>query len=447
MNIRQFKDIVFKFAEELEFSEYEIYYSNKENLEIRIYEGEVDGYGLSSTGGVSFRGIINGKIGYAYSESLDEVAAEIIVKKAKENAELLENEDKDFIYGEQGKYEEVSTYSEDIERLTPNEQINLALMLEKKTKEASSLIEKVAECEVDTSKSEIVIINSKGLDLKNKKTTAVAYVDAVARNVSGMQNGMSIKIRTSIEELNIDEMSKEAANDAISKIGSKSIKSGKYKVLISNYMMATILETFQGVFNADNAQKGLSLLRGKEGTTIASDIVTITDNPTLEGSPYSTPFDDEGVPTYKKSIVDRGRFTTLLHNLKTSNKDNVKTTGNASKVSFSSPVTISATNLYIEKGEKTFDSLVSLVGDGLCITNLQGMHSGANAITGDFSLAANGRIIRDGKLEEAVDQITVAGNFFDLLKNIEEVGNDFDFYYSNTASPSVVISELSIAGL
>ncbi|GFP78552.1 TldD/PmbA family protein [Clostridium fungisolvens] len=447
MDIRQFKDIVFKFAEESGFSEYEIYYSNKENLEIRIYEGEVDGYGLSSTGGVSFRGIINGKIGYAYSESLDEAAADIIVKKAKENAELLENEDKDFIYGEQGKYESISTYSDEIDLLTPSEQINLALMLEKKTKEASNLIEKVAECEVDTSKSEVVIINSKGLDLKSKKTTAVAYVDAVARDVNGMQNGMSIKIRTSIGELNLDEISKEATNDAISKIGSKSIKSGKYKVLISNYMMATILGTFQGVFNADNAQKGLSLLRGKEGATIASDIVTITDNPILEGSPYSTPFDDEGVPTYKKSIVNKGKFTTLLHNLKTSNKDNVKTTGNASKASFSSPVTISATNLYIEKGEKTFNSLVNLVGDGLYITNLQGMHSGANAITGDFSLAANGRVIRDGKLEEAVDQITVAGNFFDLLKNIEEVGSDFDFYYSNTASPSVIVSELSIAGL
>ncbi|GKU27887.1 TldD/PmbA family protein [Clostridium folliculivorans] len=447
MDIKQFKDVVFSFAEETGFSEYEIYYSNKENLEIRIYEGEVDGYGLSSTGGVSFRGIINGKIGYAYSESLDEAAAEIIVKKAKENAELLENEDKDFIYGEQGKYENVSTYSEDIDRLTPSEQINLALQLEKKTKEASNLIEKVAECEVDTSKSEVVIINSKGLDLKSMKTTAIAYVDAVARDVNGMQNGMAIKVRTSIGELNLDEVSEEAANDAISKIGSKSIKSGKYKVLISNYMMATILGTFQGVFNADNAQKGLSLLRGKEGATIASDIVTIIDNPILEGSPYSTPFDDEGVPTYKKSIVDKGKFITLLHNLKTSNKDNVKTTGNASKSSFSSPVTISATNLYIEKGEKTFSSLVSLVGDGLYITNLQGMHSGANAITGDFSLAANGRLIRDGKIEEAVDQITVAGNFFDLLKNIEEVGSDFDFYYSNTASPSVVVGELSIAGL
>ncbi|WP_160680859.1 TldD/PmbA family protein [Clostridium sp. C8-1-8] len=447
MDIKAFSNLIFNKAEEANFSEYEIYYSSKESLDIKIFDSEVDDYGLSNTSGVSFRGVINGRMGYSYSESLDEASASMMVEKAKENAKLIENEDKDFIYGGASQYEEVHSYSKDIDELTPTEQIDLALALEQKTKGTSDLIEKVAECEVDTSKSEVAIINSKGLDLRHKKTTVLAYVAAVTKDGDGMKDSMSLKIKTSMDQLDLDKIAKETSDNAISKVGSKSIKSGKYKILMSNYMMATILSTFQGVFYADNAQKGLSLLSKKEGEIVASDVVTIVDDPHLDKGPYSTPFDDEGVPTYKKSIIEKGKLRTLLHNLKTSYKDNVKSTGNASKASFSSPVNVSATNLYLEKGIKSLAELIVDVNDGIYITDLQGMHSGANAITGDFSLAANGRVIRNGKLCEAIDQITLAGNFFELLKAIEAVGDDMDFYYSNTASPSVIVRELSIAGL
>ncbi|MDZ5035223.1 metallopeptidase TldD-related protein, partial [Clostridium perfringens] len=133
-------------------------------------------------------------------------------------------------------------------------------------------------------------------------------------------------------------------------------------------------------------------------------------------------------------------------NLKTANKGNTKSTGNGFKNSYGSPVGVSPTNLYLKNGEKSFDELLKEVGEGLIITDFAGLHSGANSITGDFSLAAKGFYIKDGKKDYPVEQITVAGNFFNLLKDIEEVGNDLKFPMSSIGSPSVKISELSVAG-
>ncbi|CEH34479.1 TldD/PmbA protein [Romboutsia lituseburensis] len=154
--------------------------------------------------------------------------------------------------------------------------------------------------------------------------------------------------------------------------------------LYYNEAMVSLIGTFADIFSADSAQKGLSLLKDKEGEIIANEIVTIVDNPLLEDGLASTPFDDEGVATFKKEIVSQGKLTTLLHNLKTANKANVKTTGNGFKASYSSQVGVEPSNLYIEKGEKSFDELMGLVGEGVVITDLAGLHSGANSIQETF---------------------------------------------------------------
>ena len=190
----------------------------------------------------------------------------------------------------------------------------------------------------------------------------------------------------------------------------------------------------------------LEIFTDKEGEIIASDVVTIVDDPLLDNGFASTPFDDEGVATYKKELVSKGELKTLLHNLKTAYKAGCKSTGNGFKYSYASPVSISPTNLYIEKGEKSLEELMEEVGEGILITELAGLHSGANSITGDFSLAAKGFYIENGKKSYPVEQITIAGNYFYMLKDIEEVGNDLKFPMSSIGSPSVKIKEISIAG-
>ena len=194
------------------------------------------------------------------------------------------------------------------------------------------------------------------------------------------------------------------------------------------------------------SQLGVEVRKDKEGEIIASDIVNLVDDPHLKNGLASVGFDDEGVATGKTYLIKNGKLESLLHNLKTANKAGVKSTGNGFKASYASPISVSPTNMYIEPGINSLEEMTKKIDKGLIITDFAGLHSGANSITGDFSLAAKGFYIENGVKTKAVEQITVAGNFFTLLKDVEEIGRDLKFPMSSVGSPSILVKELSIAG-
>ena len=446
MELKEFINKLFEEARVNGFEEYEVYYVDRESLSINIYNEEVEKYNLNTSYGLSFRGKINGKIGYSYTEILDEDAIKMLVKNSKESALTIENNDIQFIYKGDNEYKKINTYHESLENIQADKLIDLALSMEKESKALDSRVSSFGGCGIGYSKSKYGIINSNGLNLENKSNGLTAYVVPIIKEGEDMHDGFGYVVAKSIEDVNPKKIAEDGIKEAISRIGGKSIASGKYETIINNEAMVSLLSTFAGVFSGDAAQKGLSLLKDKEGQMIANSIVTLVDNPHLEDGLASVGFDDEGVATIKKDIIKDGKLMTLLHNLKTAYKGNTKSTGNGFKSSYASPVGVSPTNFYIEKGEKSLEELMSEVKEGLLVTEFAGLHSGANSITGDFSLAAKGFYIKDGKKDFPVEQITIAGNFFDVLKNIVQIGSDLKFPMSSVGSPSVKVEGLSVAG-
>lgn len=446
MEFNLFKEKLFEEANKAGFEEYEIYYADGESLSINIYEGEVEKYKLNTAFGLSFRGKINGKMGYSYSEILDEEAIKTLIENAKSAALTIENDDVKFIYEGDKEYKEIDSFKKELEGINPDKYIELALKMEKECKKQCDKVINFNSCAIGYGKSTYGIINSKGLNLKNERNSLTAYVIPIIEEDGEKYDGMGYVLAQKLDDIKPDELAKQAIEEATSRIGGKSIPSGKYKIIINNEAMVSLLGTFSSIFNSEQAQKGLSLLKGKEGEMIASDIVTLIDDPHLKDCLGTCSFDDEGVATYTKEIVTNGKLNTLLYNLKTANKAGVKSTGNGFKSSYASTVGVSETNFYIKPGEKSFDELCEIVKDGVIITEFAGLHSGASSVTGDFSLAAKGFMIENGKKTFPVEQITIAGNFFTLLKDIEEVGSDLKFPMSSIGSPSIIVKELSIAG-
>lgn len=450
MQLNEFKDKVFAKAKAEGFLEYELYYVDGESFKVNIYKGEIDEYSLNTSIGLSFRGVFNGKMGYSYTEILDNASVEQLVKMAKENATVIDNDDEEFIYDGAGEYAKINSYSEDLAKVSVEEKIKLAMKLEEDTENFSDKVKTVKTCVVVSGEGSNRIINSKGLDVSHKSNVIYAVVIPVAEQDGQVNTGDAFAATNKFEEVDTKLLAKESVEKALSYMGAETISSGKYKVAIKNEVMADILDTFWGVFSSYNVQKQLSLLKDKTGEQIASKKVTIVDDPHRKDGVSSTPFDAEGVPTYKKDVIKEGILQTLLYNLKTAHKDNRKTTGNGSKGSYASTVGISPFNFYISPSEKDFDAIIAGVGDGVLITMVEGLHSGANMVSGDFSLAAKGFNIKTGKLGRAVEQITIAGNFYELLKDIIEVGSDLRFGMpggdSCFGSPTIVVSELSISG-
>lgn len=205
---------------------------------------------------------------------------------------------------------------------------------------------------------------------------------------------------------------------------------------------------FSSIFSAEAAQKGLSLLKGREGEAIASEAVTIVDDPHRPHSAASQSFDGEGVPTRKKNVVEKGVLQTLLHNLTTAAKQGVTTTGNAAR-GYASAVGVAPTNFYIAPSQESVEAMLARMGEGFLITEVSGLHAGANQISGDFSLLAKGFAVRGGQKAEPVEQITVAGNFFAVLKDVVAVADDLAFGLpggSLVGSPTIWVKALSVAG-
>lgn len=446
MELNLFVKELFSKAQEEGFSEYEVYYVDRESLSISVYKEEVEKYNLNNSAGLSFRGKFGDRIGYSYTEILDEDAIEMLVKKAKENVLAIENNDIQFIYEGDKEYKEISTYHEELEDIPADKLINIAIGMEKEAKKYCNKVESFSGCSVSYSSGKYGIINSKGLNLSNKSNLLTAYVVPIVKDLDKMYDGCGYVVAKSLNDVKPDKIAKMGVDEALSKIGGTSIASGNYKVIINNEAMVSLLSTFAGIFSGDAVQKGLSLLKDKEGEIIAADIVNLVDDPHLEDGLASVSFDDEGVATLKTYLIKNGKLNSLLHNLKTANKAGVKSTGNGFKSSYASPISVSPTNFYIEPGINSLEEMTKKINKGLIITDFAGLHSGANSITGDFSLAAKGFYIEDGIKTHPVEQITVAGNFFTLLNNIEEIGSDLKFPMSSVGSPSIIIKELSIAG-
>ena len=446
MEFTKFKDLLFKKAKSEGFEDCEIYFTNRESLSISVYDQEVEKYNLNKTFGLSFRGMINGKMGYSFTEIIDEDAIDMLVKNAKDIAMVIESEDVQFIYEGDKEYADVNSYSTELENIDTEKLIDIAMNMEKEAKNYSDKVDNVSGCSIAYSNSNYGIYNTKGLALNNKMNLLSAYVAPVVKDGENKFNGAGYSIAYSVDELDPKKIAKDGVEDALEKIGGRSIPTGKYKAIINNEAMVSLLSTFSGIFNAESAQKGLSLLKDKEGEMIASDIVTIIDDPHLDKGLASTPFDDEGVATYKKEVVSNGKLSTLLYNLKTAYKAGKKSTGNGFKASYSGSLGIDSTNFYIKNGSKSLEDLMKDVNEGVLITEFAGLHSGANSITGDFSLSAKGFYIEGGKKSYPIEQITVAGNFFELLMIIEDIGDDLKFPMSSVGAPSVRVRELSIAG-
>ena len=420
-----FKNLVIAKCAEMGIEEYELYYTTAESTTVSAFQQEINEFTSAKEGGLCFRCIVNGKMGYASTEALNEATAASVVEQAADNASVLEAEEPVFL-GEGGKtYQEITRKPFEL----PSTEALIAKVLEtqKSLYDADPMVIDGTQTEGVLERSETAIYNSKGLDLRSTNTLTALVAAAVIRSGEEMENEYKVKL-AELHTIDVPAMTKELVQTAKNKLGSGVAPTGQYPVVFAPEAMA-------------------NLLAGKEGQIIASEKVTLVDDPFHPMSPMQWSFDAEGSPTCAKNLIEKGEFKTLLYNLKTANMAGVQTTGNASKAGYDAPVGIRPFTLYLAPGEVSKEELLRKAGNGVYIDSLQGLHAGANAVSGDFSLQSAGFMIEEGKLTNHVKSFTVAGNFYDLLKNITCVASDLELPgMGRIGSASVLVEGLSIAG-
>lgn len=442
------KDLL-EIAKGMGFSDFEIYTEKAKRFSTSIYNGELDKFSASEPAGVSVRGIYQGKLGNAYSEKMDKEALLLLAEDCKSNALISEVEELPELYAPAGKYPVLPSHDMDLQTVTPMAKIK---KLEKGEADANAYDARVDQVENQYGDSYhiIDIINTKGLDLHHESGMGYAYFSPIVKEGDETKNEHVIKMFRNFEEWDEKTHALESVEKTIAMLGATSIPSGSYKTLIGPNAMASLLQVMVSIFSGEAADKGLTYFKDKVGQVVASEGVTLFDDPHLPGGFASVPFDSEGVPTQKKILIDQGRLTGFVHNLKTAKKFGVAPTGNGFKASFKSPVGISVTNFYLAAGDHSPEALCQYIGEGIYLTALDGLHAGINPVTGDFSLSCRGFRIEKGQKTTPVNQCTVSGNFFKLLLAIDQVGNDFSFEEMDSnaifGAPSVSVGTLVYAG-
>ena len=447
MKFEEFKTLAVKAAEALGLTEYELYYASSESTNIGAFRHEINEFSDNTDGGVCFRCLVNGHMGYASTEEFSAESAGEIVKRAAENAAVLESDEKEFL-GEGGK-----TYTEPEKKSyalpATDELIRIALAGQDALYAADPAVIDGSETSVSVGTQRIAIVNSKGLDLSAKTSYAVQVCAAVVQGDGEMSNSYEIKIGDPRENP-VADLAAEAVKNAKAKLNADVAPTGVYPVVFAPKAMANLLAAYSGIFSSEAARKGLSRLLNREGEKLASDLVTITDDPFYPESAVPMAFDAEGTPTAVKNIIEAGELKTLLYNLKSAAAAGKESTGNASKASYNSAVNIRPFTMLIQPGELSEEELLKKAGNGVYIDFLGGLHAGANVISGDFSLQSAGFMIEDGKKTKAVKSFTVAGNFYDLLKQVTGLSDKAEYRsmggITGFASPAVLVEGLSVAG-
>ena len=253
-------------------------------------------------------------------------------------------------------------------------------------------------------------------------------------------------VKGSAGELKMEAVAREAIEEACSLLGASPVETKKYPVILKNSVICEMLSMYLPSFGADTVRKNISKLAGQAGKEVASEIVNLVEDP--EGL-NARSFDDEGTPTIKKYLIRDGILGEYLYNQAEALLAGKSSTGNGFKSSYRSVPAIGVTNLKLIGEEKSREMLIEELQDGLYITACDGMFAGADPVSGDFSLISKGYLVKNGKLDRAVNQIAVAGNFYDMLKNIRGIANDYLVTGGAGGifeAPSVSVGELVVSG-
>jgi len=334
-------------------------------------------------------------------------------------------------------------YDPDGESLTVKDQLDRAKAAEEAALSYDTRITNSEGAEFSSNLYRIIYGNSEGFVGQYRSSTFSLAVVPIASSEDGMQRDHWYSRARHLSGLESPEaIGRRAAERSIGRLGARKIKTQEVPVVFDPEMAANLMRLLCGALSGSALYRGASFLVGKLGEQIAAETVTIYDDGTLPGHLGSKPFDGEGLPTRRNTIVENGVLRSYLLDCYSARKLGMKPTGNASRGVGDLP-TAWPTNFYLQAGPHEPTKIIRSVDAGIYVTELIGF--GVNLVTGDYSQGAVGFWIEKGELAYPVHEITIAGNLKEMLSGIEMVGNDLSFRQSVVA-PTLKIGRMTVAG-
>ena len=417
-----------------------------EEFSVGVRMREVEKLTQAGSRVVGIRVLVGQRVGSSKTSDLTAQGIEAMVKSALGLA-AISSEDPHAGLPEKGEFGQLSgdlrLYDESIGRMETEWKIAQALRAEEAAFAYDPRIVNSEGAGFDTHMGSRVFVNSRGFAGSYRTTTCGLSAVPVAKENGAMERDYwSSAAREAARLESADEVGRKAAERAIRRLGARKVATQKVPVIFEPRTARSLLGDLFDAVNGGAIYRHASFLAGKLGEKIASEHLTIVDDATIPGLFGTSPFDDEGVPSRRTVVIEKGVLKSYLLNTYTARKLGLKTTGNASR-GVSGNAGVGPGNFFIEAGERSEQQLISGIRQGLYITELIG--ASANNSTGDYSSGAAGMWIENGELAYPVSEITVAGNLKQMLMDLEQPASNLEFR-SSVAAPSILIREMTISG-
>ncbi|HWB72456.1 MAG TPA: TldD/PmbA family protein [Egibacteraceae bacterium] len=415
---------------------------------VKAYDGQVESLASARTRGVGIRLIADARVGYAYSAALDEAEVAATLEAARANAAVASPDEANVLPPQAELPTMPQLWDPRFEAVDPADKTDLAIRLEAATRAADSRIKGVDTATYGDSARTVAIASTKGLRGAYRRCDAYLLVEALAEADGATTSAYGLDLARVADDLDVGAAAAEAAVRATRLLGGRKPPSRRLAVVLDPFATASFLGVLAGALTAEAVQKGRSLFAGKLSERIGAERVTLVDDGRLLDGPAAAPWDAEGVPTGRTTLVADGVLVGYLHNAYTAAKAGTTSTGNASRGSFTSPPGISPTNLFLRPGPDEPETLLALAGSGFYCQQVLGVHSGANPISGDFSVGVAGVMVRDGQLAEPVREATIASTIPDMLQALTGVGSDLRFlpFGGGIGGTTLLIDGMTLSG-
>jgi PmbA protein len=428
----------------------EAYVTRESGREVRVHGGEVESLTAATQSGVGIRAWVGHRVGYAYGTDLSAAGVAAIAARAAEAARVA---DEDSFAAPPAPAAVEALPGIDDPSATAwdaGEIAELALLVERTALAHDDRVAGVEQAVYADAAEQVAIASSTGVAGTYEASSCFAYLSALAEGDGTRESGLGFGLARGPADLDPAAIGREGAERAVSMIGAGKPASRSCPVVLDPTVAASFAGLIGGALGAGAVQRGRSPFAGRIGEEVASAAFALHDDGRDPAGAASAPFDGEGLPRRRNALIEGGQLRTYLYDTYTANREGGGTgsTGSAARAGYRSLPSVSASNLIVAAGDASTEELLAQAADGVFVTDVAGLHSGVNPVTGVFSVGASGRLIRDGALADPVREFTIAGELVEMLRAVAAAGAESRWvpFGGSVSTPPLLIGEMSISG-
>ena len=424
----------------------EAFVSRGGDTEVRVYEGEVEHFVSAQAEGIGIRVIRDGRTGFAYAGTLDEAAIAEVLAEARDNVTLGTVDEWAGLAEPDGVAPtDQPLWNDELAAFPTERKIDLAKELEQLTLAADARV-RVDDSNYADAYGEAAVATTSGIRQWGRENGCYVSVSTLADDGDETQSGFGFSVGRSPDLFDLPRAAREAADRATRLLGATKPPSRRTTVVFDPFVTAQLIGIISSTLNGEAVVKGRSLFKDRLGEQVAPPYVSLVDDPTNPLAYTATDVDGEGLAARRNVLIDGGVLGMFVHNSYSARRAGTVSTGNAVRGGFSGTPGVGALALHLVPGTRSQEELIADIDDGLLVQSVQGIHSGVNSISGDFSTGAAGLLIRNGQVAEPVREFTIASTLQRMLLDIVEVGGDVDWLPMRAAGVSLVVNDVTMSG-